>query len=237
MKFHTWILLMLSSILFYSCSTIPVPQEPTEPVIIEAPPVVIEDPGLPSQGSEPIGPTYNLPNMKKVFTVKIDDVNYSKYAGAKAKLDKAEIIIRKIANSKEYKEAVLNFNYNGKKTFFDNDGLTNKEIYEKLFKGAESLMPAVNYQMDLKVSMYYKAGSTVGYTYPSDMIVHSNWKFHQNYEPCRIASNLFHEWTHKMGFSHSSKYTKARDYTVPYGHNDIIESLCAKAEKGQLTEL
>lgn len=99
-------------------------------------------------------------------------------------------------------------------------------------------MPAINYQLDLIVEMYYsKYVSTVGYTYPKDLVVHTNWKYHKNYHPCRIASNLGHEWTHKMGFGHDSKNNSNRPFSVPYAHNTIIESLCEKAEKGQLTEL
>lgn len=252
MKFHVWMLLLLS--ILASCSTVRLPtapiETPTETIETPSTPVV-ETPTLPtsptepdeteisygpSTGSEPIGPEYELPNMRKVFTVKVENTNYSKYEGAKAKLDQAEKLIDLVMNSKEYEEEVLNFTHKGVKTFYSNNGLTNAQIYEKLYAGAEALIPAVNYQLDLKVTMYYSNNKTVGYTYPSSMIVNTNWKFHKNYQPCRIASNIVHEWTHKMGFGHSSNYTSNRDFTVPYGHNDIIERLCEKAEKNQLTQ-
>jgi hypothetical protein len=91
--------------------------------------------------------------------------------------------------------------------------------------------------MDLKVKMYYSIKNTVGYTYPSDLIVYTNSKFHNSYDACNVASNLTHEWTHKMGFGHDMKWNRDRDYTVPYGHNSIIEKLCPLAKLNKLTKL
>jgi len=183
-----------------------------------------------SKSLEPIKPV----EVKPVFKVKIIDTNYTK--PQKEKLIKAQDIIERVFNSKEYKELVSNHAFNQSKSFFENQKLTNDQIYNKLFLGAETLNPIENNQMDLKVTMYNsKFTSTVGYTYPNSMVVFTNLKFHQHFTPCRVASNLVHEWTHKIGFTHSQKWTKERDYTVPYAHNMIIESLCSKAETGQLT--
>lgn len=180
------------------------------------------------------GASKSLEPIKSVFKVKIIDTNYTK--PQKEKLIKAQSIIERVFNSKEYKELVSNHAFNQSKSFFENQKLTNDQIYNKLFLGAETLNPIENNQMDLTVTMYNsKFTSTVGYTYPSSMVVFTNLKFHQYLTPCRVASNLVHEWTHKIGFTHSPKWTKDRDYTVPYAHNMIIESLCSKAETGQLT--
>lgn len=234
---NAWIMLILG-IFFISCTSVQRPQKTTtEKPITE---IILPDTKeeLPSEGSKPIGPEYPVAGVKRVFTVNIETINYSEYSGATDNLEKASNIIRIIFNSQEYKEAILGHTFKGEKTFNWNEGLTNLQIYEKLFAGAESLMPAVNYQMDLKVKMYYsRFVKTVGYTYPSELIVYTNWKYHGSYDECRIASNLVHEWTHKMGFGHESKSTKDRPYTVPYAHNTIIEGLCDKARKGELTPL
>jgi len=163
---------------------------------------------------KPIGPEYPVADVKKIFTVKIVDLNYT--VEQRKKLEQAEKLIAKIMNSEKYEKAVLSRKFTSTK-------LSSKSVYEKLFTGAESLLPAVNYQMDLKVSMYYKFNRVVGYTYPSDMVVYTNSKFHKYFDACKVASNLVHEWTHKMGFGHASA---SDGLSVPYSHNDIIEDLC-----------
>jgi ssRNA-specific RNase YbeY (16S rRNA maturation enzyme) len=170
------------------------------------------------EASKPVGEEYPVLNAKKVFTVAIQADNYNPQQ--LEKLKKAEKIIEKIFNSDDYKQEIL------KRTFTNTKGLTNLEIYEKLFAGAEALQPAVNYQMDLRVVMYYQRfTNVVGYTTPKSLIVNTNSKFHDNYDECKVASNLTHEWTHKMGFDHTSA---GDSKSVPYSHNDIVETLCKK---------
>lgn len=181
---------------------------------------------------DPAGPEYPIKNAEGVFTVVIRATNYT--AEEKAKLVDAMELIRRIFNSVEYKQAVLSHTVNGVQTFDSNNGLTNLQIYEKLFGGAEALSPAVNYQMDLVVTMYYRPNSVIGYTTQNSNVVKTNRRFHSHFKPCRVASNLTHEWTHKMGFGHRSASEKG---SVPYAHNTIIESLCEKAENGSLTPL
>lgn len=215
------LLLILISCNNNSTTTVPpaevIPANPTE-VVVENPatPIEVE---APHEASTPIGPSYPVANVEKIFTVKIEDTNYT--PAQKAKLARSITLLTKIFNSPEYKQAVL-----AHKPFGSNKGLSNLAIFEKLFQGAEALIPAVDYEMDLKVTMYYKKYSkVVGYTDASSMIVNTNSKFHNYYTPCEIASNLTHEWTHKMGFGHLS----ASDYnSVPYSHNEIVKSLCSK---------
>ena len=40
-----------------------------------------------------------------------------------------------------------------------------------------------------------------------------------------VASNLFHEWLHKVGFGHAVNYSVSRDYSVPYAVGRIIGSI------------
>lgn len=167
------------------------------------------------QASTPIGPEYPVADVKKVFTVKIEDTNYTTIQ--REKLRRVEVLLVGIFNSPEYKSEVLTRK-------FSSTDLSSAEIYEKLFRGAEGLQPAVNYQMDLKVTMYTRTLSkVVGYTNPDTLVVHTNSKFHNTYSVCKIASNLVHEWTHKIGFDHSSVSDST---SVPYAHNSIIEKLC-----------
>lgn len=178
------------------------------------------------QGSTPVGAEYPVPNVKKIFTVVVKDTNYT--SAQKEKLKKASELIARLMNSEEFKTRVLSFTYQGKKQFVDNDGLSNEKIWEKVFRGAEALMPAENYQMDLVVEMYHSYSSTIGYTTPDSLEIWTNSKYHNGYSPCDIAGNLFHEWTHKLGFDHAEKYSPSRDSSVPYGLGYLVEELCNK---------
>lgn len=210
---------------FYSCSTLKKPVE--QPSI--SPPVPVEQPvdevihdSDEDLTAQPIGDAYPVKDVKKVFTVNIKDTNYT--AKQKTNLKAAAKIIEAVMNSREYKELVLSHtNKKGAKLFDSNRGLSNQQIYDKLFKGAESLIPAVDYEMDLTVTMYYSWYSkVVGWTNGKIMTVHTNSKYHNKYTACSIASNLIHEWTHKMGFDHVSA---SSSYSVPYAHNSILRSL------------
>ena len=176
-----------------------------------------------------------LPQAKGIFTTNIQTINYNNEQ--KEKVIEASNYIKIIFNSAEYRQEVLGFSYDGKKQFVGSNGMTNEEIYEHLRGGAEALNPLINYQMDITLKMYYSMKSTVGYTYPSDTKIYTNSKFHNNYTACQVASNAVHEWTHKMGFSHAAKWDKSRDYSVPYGHNSIVEKLCPLAKQGKLNSL
>jgi hypothetical protein len=183
-------------------------------------------------GSLQTQPDYNIPKVTGKFTVKVTSTNYT--PEQRAKLDEAEKLIEIIASSVEYKNFIYNHRY-GKSTSFDwPNGLSNSEIYEKLQRGAEALNPAVNHQLDLHVEMYRKNNKTVGYTYPKIMTVYTNSKFHDKRDACGVAENIFHEWTHKMGFGHRNSKAK---YSVPYAHTRVVSELCPLAREGRLTPL
>lgn len=220
---------------------IPIPDN-VKPVEVVKPPVVIPteptktpNPGHVGEGSVYTQPVKVLPSATGWFTTNLTTQKCD--AAHQKKVDEAQRIIAKIWNSEEFKSRVLNFTYNGKKQFNWPDKMTNRQIYEHLMKGAEALRPTVNYQMDMVIECYTENTSTIGYTMPSINKVYANMKFHKNYKPVQVASNSSHEWTHKMGFDHAQDWSKARDYTVPYGINTIIEELGPLAEKDKLTPL
>jgi hypothetical protein len=136
-------------------------------------------------------------------------------------LDRMKIII----NSKIFKSRVLNHEYQGKKTFVDNGGLTNQQIYDKLMIGAESLIPEEDEEIDVDITLYYKSNSTVGYTYPDTSRIWVNDKFFATFTLGKVAANVTHEWTHKVGFGHDFNRTAKREFSVPYGIGTIIKEL------------
>jgi hypothetical protein len=159
------------------------------------------------------------------------DINFRNFKkDDELKVEKAVAIIKKVVRSQEFKNRVINFQYKGKKAFIDNDGLSNAEIYQKLLNGAETLRPVIDHKMDLDLELYYSRKSTVGYTYPSGLRIWMNRKFFNHYTPAEVAGNLFHEWTHKLGFTHAARHSVSRDSSVPYALGYLIEELGKKYE-------
>lgn len=150
------------------------------------------------------------------------------------KVAEAEELIKKVIATEEFREAILNHTYNGKKTFVDNDGYSNAEIYQIILDGAEELNKSKNNRMDMGVEFYYSNNSTVGYTYPSITKIYVNTKFFNSYVPAEVTRNLIHEWLHKVGFGHAVSYSTSRDYSVPYGVGSIMEKLAKKVAAGTI---
>jgi hypothetical protein len=136
-------------------------------------------------------------------------------------IDKILIVI----NTEEFKQRVINFEFEGEKKFVDNAGLTNEEIYNVIMSGKEQLKPEVDHEMDLELNLYYSSRNTVGYTYPDVMDIYMNNKFFSYYTHAEAGGNIVHEWTHKLGFEHDFSYTYGRDASVPYAVGYIIEEL------------
>lgn len=195
------------------CTPAETPSEPTDDPV-DAPPVT--------------GEAIDVPAEALIFDI---DANLTYFdSNDETKVQKAFAIIKKVVASKEFKDRVLNFSYGAKKTYVDNDGLTNAEIYQKLLDGSEELMPGIDHQMDLDLELYYSNRSTVGYTYADGMRIWMNTKFFDSYTPAEVAGNVFHEWIHKLGFTHASSYSVSRDSSVPYALGYLIEELGKKYE-------
>jgi hypothetical protein len=168
----------------------------------------------------------SFPSFAKVFDAQIKMVNFPQLQ--EAKVHKAIELIKKVVLSSEFKERVLSHTYEGKKSYVDNKGLTNEEIYQLIIDGPETLRPEKNSQMDVELELYTNSSNTIGYTYPNTTRVWVNTKYFNTYTPVQIADNLFHEWLHKLGFDHAVKYSKSRNYSVPYAIGYLVEELAMK---------
>jgi hypothetical protein len=143
------------------------------------------------------------------------------------KVKKAKEIIELIMNSEEFKNRVLNFTYNGKKEFHQNNGLTNEEIYNLLMTGEELLMPESTGVMNFDLTLYTSKNpwsKVKGYTNPDSMRIYINRKFFKlsSWTAVDTAGNMVHEWVHKMGFSHDYRDNNDRPYSVPYAIGYIV---------------
>jgi hypothetical protein len=165
-------------------------------------------------------------NASLNFDTGIKLINFNNHQAKKIK--KATELIKKIVRSEEFKNRVLEFEYKGKKQFFDNLGLTNQEIYERIINGAETMNPEKNSKMDVEIELYHEKTNTIGYTYPNVVRIWMNKKYFEKYSPVQVADNLFHEWMHKLGFDHALRHNQDRPYSVPYALGYLIEELAAK---------
>lgn len=164
-----------------------------------------------------------LPNEAYTFDTNLKFVNAS--SKDLEKFHKAIEMIKKVVATEEFRSKILNHTYNGKKTFVDNGGFTNAQIYRKILDGAETLQPAIDNEMDMEVELYYAANSTVGYTYANSKRIWVNTKFFNTNSVSSVAANLFHEWLHKLGFKHAVSYSTSRDYSVPYAIGRMVGSI------------
>jgi hypothetical protein len=161
-----------------------------------------------------------IPNEATTFETNVDLVNFE--SNRVAKMEEAIEIIKLVIATEEFKNKILNHTYNGAKTFVDNRGYSNAQIYKILLDGAEKLQPSKNNTMDAEVELYTASTNVVGYTYPSSKRIWVNTKYFDQYTAAGVAHNLMHEWMHKLGFEHSSSWNAARDYSVPYAVGDIM---------------
>lgn len=174
------------------------------------------------------GPDPDVPSEALTFDINVQLHEFD--SNDEVKVNKAFEIIKKVIASSEFRKKVLNFTYNGKKQFVDNKGMTNEQIYQALLNGREDLLPEVDNQMDLELQLYYSWTSTVGYTTPGELKIYMNTKFFDPYTPSEVAGNVFHEWTHKLGFDHAQSYSVERDSSVPYAIGYLIRDLGKKYE-------
>ena len=79
--------------------------------------------------------------------------------------------------------------------------------------------------MDFELELYYASRNTIGYTYPDVLRIWMNTKYFDSYTPSEVAGNVFHEWTHKLGFEHATTHSVSRDSSVPYAIGYLIKEL------------
>lgn len=149
-------------------------------------------------------------------------------ASDEEKYNQAVAIVKKVVATEAFRTKVLNHMWNGGKTFADNNGLTNAQIYQSILDAAEKLTPKKNNTMDVGVKLYYNSNNVVGYTNPSITYINVNTKYFDSYDANEVAGNLFHEWLHKIGYGHDSSVTAKRPYSVPYAVGYMIRDLGKK---------
>ncbi|MGE3610857.1 MAG: hypothetical protein AB7I27_14795 [Bacteriovoracaceae bacterium] len=160
------------------------------------------------------------------FNVNVTFLNFN--ASQEDKVLLAAELIKKVVSSEEFKNAVLNHTYNGKKAFASNGGLSNAQIYKKILEGSETLNPGIDNEMDMQLEIYQEATTTIGYTFPNTEKIWMNNKYFNQYSAKQVTVNMMHEWLHKLGFVHDYAATAARPYSVPYAIGYLVGDLAQK---------
>ncbi len=167
-------------------------------------------------------------------------VNFQRLAGFSAaeknKLAQAAGVLERVLNSVEFRDAVLSHRFQGKEGYADSGGMTNQQIYQAILSGKESFDQTADgeadFNLDLRTFSWFQR-NVVGYTTESSDTITLNRRFFSSYTPAEVASNLCHEWLHKLGFDHDFRSTANRPHSVPYAIGDLVETLAAR----QLTPL
>ena len=164
-----------------------------------------------------------LSALAYTFDTNISLVSFT--AEQEAKYNKAIEIVKLVVATEAFRDQVVNFTYAGQKAFIDNKGRTNEQIYQTILDAAETLQPIKNNTMDLEVQLYYAANSVVGYTNSGTKRIWVNTKFFNTYKENSVGGNLFHEWLHKLGYTHAYASTPTRPYSVPYAIGYIMGNI------------
>jgi hypothetical protein len=167
-----------------------------------------------------------VPQAALNFDVNVKLANFN--STQEDKILRASDLIKRVVGSEEFKNAILNHTYGGKKTFVDNRGFSNAEIYKAIIEGSEKLRPGIDNQMDLELEVFTRSDTTVGYTFPNVIKVWMNSKFLNKYKAADVTTNMMHEWLHKLGFGHAYENTSNRKYSVPYAVGYLVARLAKK---------
>lgn len=184
---------------------------------------VVQSEAVTYESAAAITSTSSLPALALSFKTNVTLMNLT--ATQATKYNKAVAMVKKVVATEAFRTKVLNHTYGGVKKFVDNGGKTNAQIYQSILDAAEKLKLVKNNTMDIGVKMYYQASSTVGYTSTGVTYINVNTKFFDTYAVNQVAGNLFHEWLHKLGYSHSASATASRPYSVPYAIGYMVRDL------------
>lgn len=137
-----------------------------------------------------------------------------------------------VFNTVEFRERILEYKYQGRRQFADNDGLTNQQIYARIMAAKETYDSANGrndrigqLSLNLYTPPFWNRWGTVGYTYPDQPDVYMNSYYFRSFSPAEVANNVVHEWLHKIGFEHDFEETEKRPFSVPYAVGDLVEEL------------
>ncbi|CAN5449984.1 hypothetical protein BH09BAC3_BH09BAC3_32860 [soil metagenome] len=147
------------------------------------------------------------------------------------KLDNAVAKFEAVMNTDALKFRMLNFRCPIGERFEKNLGLTNEQVFHKLWAGEESYLPGSNHTADLYLVLKKKwknpfsKNQPIGYSKLPDREIHIySWWFNsaQDHE---LAGHIAYEWACKLGFENSNEPTPTTNCSVPVAFGKIVEEL------------
>lgn len=139
-------------------------------------------------------------------------------------IDNALRLIEEVINLESFREEIA-------KRKFSQTKMKGPEVLASILKAHEFYAPAGEGVIDLNLDMFEENSSTVGYTSPKDPFMHLNRFFHRNYSAAETAGNIFHEWLHKIGHTHTKWNWKNRENSVPYALGYRLAELATRQTK------
>lgn len=139
----------------------------------------------------------------------------------------AQRMLETVVNSWEFRQELLSLAMTSTK------GFTNAKIYNMIINGAEVLSPDIDNEADISVHAFRRWGRVVGYTMDHTHKTWLNLNFfdRKDFTYEAVATNLFHEWLHKLGFDHKS----AKEHSsVPYAASKLVGNLVKHLMNGGL---
>jgi hypothetical protein len=137
-----------------------------------------------------------------------------------ARIDNALLLIEEVVNLESFREEIA-------KRKFSQTKMKGPQVLASILKASERYAPASEGVLDLNIDMYEEDSTTVGYTSPSDPFMHLNRFIHRRYSAAETAGNIFHEWLHKIGHTHSRWNWRNRENSVPYALGARLAEIAA----------
>lgn len=138
-------------------------------------------------------------------------------------IDNALRLIEEVVNLESFRGEIA-------KRKFSQTKMKGPEVLASILKAHEFYASAGEGVIDLNLDMFEENSSTVGYTSPKDPFMHLNRFFHRNYSAAETAGNIFHEWLHKIGHTHTKWNWKNRENSVPYALGYRLAELASAKE-------
>lgn len=149
-------------------------------------------------------------------------------------LESALAKFQTVMNSDELRDNIINFSCSLGSQFEDNSGLTNQQVFEKLYAAEEVYKAGVDYSADLYLFLvkkrrpWFSLHPAIGFGRPLQKEIYTYTWWFDGIKDYEYAGHIAHEWSHKVGFDHSFNPTPTRDFSVPYAFGNIIEDLAKK---------
>lgn len=161
----------------------------------------------------------------KMLKFKIDPTeNFS--PKEKVRLEEARVKLEICVNHPRFKQLFFQADFSGETSHWKNKRRV--DIWNHFMSGAETLQPEIDNEADITQDIFnpsFRTRNTVGYTYKTVITQWINRKFFWAWKLVKIASNILHEWGHKLGFDHDFKRTARRPFSICYQLNRILEQV------------